>query len=79
MYALSLPISRLFFSGMKLGARKFRDLFDFGLDCSLRVSLILLYFICTKAWVENHIKNCIKNLMIVIPSYFYKDNNYKTS
>ena len=53
------------------GVRKFRDFFDFGLHCSLRVSLILLYFISTRAWVENlHIKNCIKNLMIVMPSYF---------
>ena len=62
------------------GVRKFSDFFDFGLHCSLRVSLILLYFISSRAWVENlHIKNCIKDLMVVMPSYFYKDNKYKTS
>ena len=62
------------------GVRKFSDFFDFGLHCSLRVSLILLYFISSRAWVEIlHIKNCIKDLMVVMPSYFYKDNKYKTS
>ena len=29
--------------------------------------------------LENlHIKDCIKNLMVVMPSYFYKDIKYKT-
>ena len=71
MYALCMSISCLFSSGITLGVRQFRDLIDFGLHCSLSVSLILLYFISTRAWVENlHIKNCIKNLMIVMPSYF---------
>ena len=41
-----------------------------------------LYFISIRAWVENlDIKNCIKNLMIVMPSYFYKaikDKTWKT-
>ena len=79
-YALCVFISCLFSSGMKFGVRKFRDLIDFGLHCSLRVSLILLYFTSIRAWVENlRIKNCIKNLMVVMPSYFYKDNMYKTS
>ena len=60
MYALCMSISCLFSSG--IGIRKFRDLIDFGLHCSLRTSLILLYFIFTRAWKENlHIKNCIKN------------------
>ena len=64
---------------MKLGVRQFRDLIDFGLYFSLRASLILLYFISIKAEVENlHIKKCIKNLIIVMTSYFYKDNEYKT-
>ena len=41
---------------------------------SLRVASILLYFISFKAWVENlHIKNCIKILMVVMPSYFYRE------
>ena len=63
---------------MKLGLRKFRDLIDFGLHCSLRVSLILFNFISIRAWVENlNIKNCIKNLMIVMPEYNYKENKYK--
>ena len=80
MYAFCMSISCLFSSGVKLGVRTFRDLIDFGLYCSLRVSLILLYVISTRAWVEKlHLKNCIKNLMVVIPSYFYYDNNYKTS
>ena len=65
---------------MKLVVIMFRDLMDFGFHCSLRVSLNLLYFISTRAWVENlHINNFIKNLMVVMPSYFYKDNRYKTS
>ena len=80
MYALCMSISCLFSSGITLGVRQFRNLIDFGLHCSLSVSLILLYFISTRAWVENlHIKNCIKNLMVVMPSYFYMDNKYKTS
>ena len=33
---------------LKLGLRKCTDLFDFGLHCSLMVSLILLYFLSTK-------------------------------
>ena len=78
MYALCMSISCLFSSMMKLRVRKFRDLIDFGLHCSQRVSLILLYFISIRAWVENlHVKNCIKNLMVVMPSYFYKDYKYK--
>ena len=77
MYALCMSISCLFSSEMKLEVRKPRDLVGFGLHCSLRVSLILLYFISTRAWVENlHIKNCIKNLMVVMPSYFYEENKY---
>ena len=50
MYAFCMSISYLFSSGMKLGVRKFRDLFDFGLHYFLRVSLILLYFISARAW-----------------------------
>ena len=79
MYYLCMSISCLFSSGMKLGVREFRNLIDFGLHCSLRISLILLYFVSTGAWVENlHIKNCIKNLLVVMPSYFYKGKKYKT-
>ena len=71
MYAFCMFISRLFSSGMKLGARKFRDLIEFGLQGSLRFSSILLDFISVRAWEENlYIKNCIKNLMVVMPSYF---------
>ena len=74
-----MSISSLLSSGMMLGVRKFRDLIDIGLHCSLRVSSVLLYFISIRAWVENlHISNCIKNLMVVMPSYFYKDSKYKT-
>ena len=80
MYVSCMSISCLLSSGRKVGVRKFRDLIDFGLHCSLRVSLILLSFISTRAWVEKlHIKNCVKNLMVVILSYFYMDNKYKTS
>ena len=44
-----------------------------------KISLVLLYFISTRDWVEKlHIKNCSKNLMVVMSSYFYKDNKYKT-
>ena len=40
---------------------------------------LMLYFISTRGWVENfHIKNCIKNLMVIIPSYFYEDMKDKT-
>ena len=61
MYALCISISCLLSSGMKLRVETFRDLIDFGFLCSLRVLLILLYFIPTRTWVENlHIKNCIK-------------------
>ena len=53
MYALCMYISCLFSFGMNLRVRKFRDLIDFGLHCSLRVLLVLLYFIP----IENlHIK-----------------------
>ena len=39
----------------------------------------MLYFISIRAWVENvHIKNCIKNLMVIISSYFYTDIKDKT-
>ena len=80
MYVLCMPISCLFSSGIKLGVRKLRDLVDFGPHWSLRVSLILLCFTSTRTWVENlHIKNCAKNLMVVMPSYFCKDNKYKAS
>ena len=79
---ICMPFACLFCllsSGMKLRVRRFRDIIDFGLHCSLSVSSILLYFISIKAWTENlHIKNCIKNLMVVMPSYFYKDNKYRT-
>ena len=35
---------------------------------------LMLYFISIKAWVANlQIKDCIKNLMVIMPSYFYKD------
>ena len=72
-----MSISCLFSSGLKLGVIKFGDFLDFGFHCSLRVPLLLLYFISTRAWVENlHIKNCIKNLMVVMPSYFYEENKY---
>ena len=67
------------FFWMKLELRKFRDLIDLGLHCSVRDSSILFYFISVRAWVENlHIKNCIKNLMVVMSSYFYKENKYNT-
>ena len=34
---------------------------------------LMLYFVSTRAEVENlHIKNYIKNLMFIMPSYFYK-------
>ena len=67
------------FFWMKLELRKFRDLIDLGLHCSVRDSSILFYFISIRAWVENlHIKNCIKNLMVVMSSYFYKENKYNT-
>ena len=32
-----------------------------------------------RAWVENlHIKNCVKNLMVAVPSYIYKDTEDRT-
>ena len=35
---------------------------------------VMLYFTSIRVWVENlHIKNYIKNLMVIMPSYFYKD------
>ena len=78
MYAFCMSISCLFSSGMKLGVRKSRDLMDSGLHCCLSVSSILVYFMSVRAWVENlHVKNCIKNFMVVMPSYFNNDNKYK--
>ena len=80
MYVLCMSISCLVSSRMKLGVRRFRDLIDFGLHCSLRPSLILFYSISIRAWLENlDIKNCVKNLMVVMPTYFYKGNKYETS
>ena len=53
---------------------KFRVIINFGLHCSLRVSLIF-NFISIKGWVENlYINNYIKNLMAVMTNYFYRDN-----
>ena len=69
MYALCMCISCLFSSGIRLGVTKFRDLIDFGLHFSL------LCFISVRAWVEKLLlKNCIKNLIVVMPSYFYENN-----
>ena len=80
MYALSMSISCLFSSRVKVGVRKFGYLIDFSLVCSVGVSLILLYFMPTRAWVKKfQTNNCIKNLMVVMAVYFYKDNKYKTS
>ena len=43
----------------------------------------MLYFISIRTWVESlNIKNCIKNLMVKMPSYFkknVKDKNRKSS
>ena len=40
---------------------------------------LMLYFMSVRAWVDNlHIKNRIKNLMVIMPSYFYKDIEDKT-
>ena len=43
---------------------------------------LMLYFIPIKAWVENlHTKNCVKNLMVIMPSYFrraIKDKTWKS-
>ena len=79
MHVFCMSISCLFSSGMKLGVTKLGHLIDFGLHCSPRASSILVSFISIRAWVENlHIKNCIEDLMVVMPSYFYKDNKYKT-
>ena len=73
-------ISRLFSPGMKLSVKTFSNLIQFGLHGSLWVTLMLLYFISIRAWAENaHIKNRIKNLMVIMPSYFYKNNKVKTS
>ena len=37
------------------------------------------FFIYIKAWVENlNIKNCTKNLVVIMPSYFYKATKNKT-
>ena len=79
MYVFYMSIPRLYSSGMKLGVRTFRDLIEFDLQGFVGDSSILLYFISVRAWVENlHIKNCIKNLMVVILSYFYKESKYET-
>ena len=44
---------------------------------------LMLYFIAIRAWIENiHIKSCIKNLMVIMPRYFYKaikDKTWKSS
>ena len=43
------------------------------------VSPILLYFIFIRTWIKTvHLQNCIKNLVGITPSYFHKDNKYKT-
>ena len=40
---------------------------------------LCFFFISIRACVENlHTKNCIKNLMVIMPSYFYKDIKDKT-
>ena len=69
MYALCMCISCLFSSEIRLEVTKFRDLIDVGLHFSL------LCFISVRAWVEKLLlKNCIKNLIVVMPSYFYENN-----
>ena len=78
--SVDMFISRLFSPGMKLSVKTFSNLIQFGLHGSLWVTLMLLYFISIRAWAENaHIKNRIKNLMVIMPSYFYKNNKVKTS
>ena len=79
MYAFCMFISCLFSPGMKLGVIKFKDLIVFDLHCYLSVSSVLLYFISIRSWEENlQVKNCVENLMVLMPSYFYKNNKYKT-
>ena len=57
---------------MKLGVTKFRDLIDFGLHFLIRVSSIFLYFVSIRVLLENlHIKNCIKNLVVVMLSNYF--------
>ena len=64
---------------MKLGVKIFRNLIKFGLPDSLRFALILLYSISFRAWVEKpHIKNCIRSLMVIMSSYFYKGNENRS-
>ena len=65
IYVFCMSISCLFSSGIKLGVRKFRDLIDFRLHCSLSVSSVLLYCISIRVWVENfHIKTVLKILWL---------------
>ena len=79
VFPLHVHFMFVFFWG-EVRSKKFRDLIDFGLHCSLRVSSISFHFISIRVWVENlYIKNCIKNLMVVMPSYFYEENKYLKS
>ena len=56
---------------MKLGVQKFRNLIEFDLQDFQTVASVLFYFISILTWVENlHIKNCIKNFMVLMPSFF---------
>ena len=61
MYVICMSISHLLSSGMKLRARKFRDLIEFSQQGSIRVSSILHYFISIRTWVENHKNHKHKN------------------
>ena len=79
IYVFCMFILRLFYSGMKLGVKIFRNLIKFGPPDSLRFALILLYSISFRAWVEKpHIKNCIRSLMVIMSSYFYKGNENRS-
>ena len=79
MYIFCIFISRLFSSRINFGVRIFRDLIKFDLQGFLTVALILICFISIRAWVENlHIWNCIENLRVIMPHYFYKGNNENT-
>ena len=61
------------------GIRNFENFFEFGIQDSSSVASILFYFTSICALVKSFdIKNCIKYLVVLMPSYFYNDNNNKT-
>lgn len=76
MNVISVYVSSSFSSRMWFGVQKFRSLFKFGFQGSLRVASV---FISIRVYVENlYMKSSVKNLIVIMLRYFYKGSKDKT-